>query len=139
MKFDFVLTATLEVNGKEETIVAPAVTVELVRAYTLELKSPRVMLKSGGKVELAGVIHREPTFPGTVKISVGDPPDKVSCVPVEVPNGKSDFSLTCEAAAGVQEGEFEVHLVSTRNRPGRYGQAGIHLSARGNADDHRRR
>ena len=118
VKFDLVLTATLEVNGKEETIVAPAVTVDLVRAYTLELKSPRVILKGGGKVELAGIIHREPTFAGTVKISVGDPPDKVSCIPAEVVNGKSDFSLTCEAASGVQEGDFEVHLVSTGVVPG---------------------
>jgi len=118
VKFDFVPNVTLEVNGKEETIVAPAVTIQLVRAYTLELKSPRVMLKSGGKVELAGVVHREPIFPGTVKISVGDPPDKVTCGPVEVPKGKSDFSLTCEAVSGVQEGEFEVHLVSTAMVPG---------------------
>jgi hypothetical protein len=118
VKFDLVPNATVEVNGKEQTIVAPAVTIQLVRAYTVELKSPRVMLKSGGKVELAGVVHREPIFPGTVKISVGDPPDKVSCGPVEVPNGKSDFSLTCEATAGVQEGEFEVHLVSTAIVPG---------------------
>ena len=118
VKFDLVPTANLEINGKQETLVAPAVTIELVRAYTLEIKSPRVMLKSGGKVELAGVVHREPIFPGTVKINVGDPPDKVSCGPVEVPNGKSDFTLTCEAGAGVQEGEFEVHLVSTAIVPG---------------------
>ena len=118
VKFDLVLSANLQVNGKMETIVAPAITVDLVRAYTLELKSPRVTLKSGGKVELAGVIHREPTFPGTVKISVGDPPDKVSCGPVEVPNGKTDFSLTCEAASGAQEGEFAVHLVSSAIVPG---------------------
>jgi hypothetical protein len=118
VKFDMVLSASVMVNGKMETIVAPAITVDLVRAYTLELKSPRVALKSGGKVELAGVIHREPSFPGTVKISVGDPPDKVSCGPVEIPNGKSDFSLTCEASSGVQEGEFEVHLVSSAIVPG---------------------
>jgi hypothetical protein len=118
VKFDLVPNATVEVNGKEQTIVAPAVTIQLVRAYTLELKSPRVVLKGGGKVELAGVVHREPIFPGTVKISVGDPPDKVSCGPVEVPNGRSDFSLTCEATSGVQEGEFEVHLVSTAIVPG---------------------
>jgi hypothetical protein len=116
--FDLVMSADLEVNGRKETIVAPAITVQLVRAYTLELKSPKVLLKSGGTVELAGVIHREPNFPGTVKVSVGDPPEKVSCGPVEVPNGKSDFSLTCQAAPGAQTGEFAVHLVSTAVVPG---------------------
>ncbi|PYV21656.1 MAG: hypothetical protein DMG27_20195, partial [Acidobacteria bacterium] len=113
VKFDLVASASLEVNGKEQTIVAPAVSVELVRAYVLELKSQRVELKGGGKVELAGVVRREPVFTGTVKINLGDPPDKVSCTPAEVPNGKSEFSLTCEAATGVQEGDFEVHLVSS--------------------------
>ena len=118
VKFDLVLSANLVVNGKAQTVVAPAITVELVRAYTLELKSPKVTLRSGGKVELAGVIHREPSFPGTVKISVGDPPDKVSCGSLEVPNGKSDFSLTCAALPGAQAGEFDVHLVSSAIIPG---------------------
>ncbi len=119
VKFDLVPSATLEINGKEETVTAPALTVELVRAYSLELKSEHVELRSGGKVELAGIVRREPIFTGTVKISVGDPPDKVSCTPVEVPNPNSDFSLTCEAASGTPQGDFEVHLVSTATIPGR--------------------
>src|SRR5256885_9871016 len=53
---------------RSATIVAPAVSVELVRAYVLELKARRVELKGGGKVELAGVVRREPVFTGTVKI-----------------------------------------------------------------------
>ena len=119
--------------------MAPAITVDLVRAYSLELKSPRVILKSGGKVELAGVIHREPSFPGTVKISVGDPPDKVSCGPVEVPNGKSDFSLTCEAARGAcKRVNSRCTWSPSAVVPGGR-QAGIHVSTRGDADDHRRR
>jgi hypothetical protein len=119
VKYDLVPTATLEVNGKEQMIVAPAVSVELVRPYVLELKSQRLELKAGGKVDLAGVIRREPVFTGTVKINLGDPPDNVTCTPVEVPNEKSEFSLSCEAAAGVQDGYFEVHLVSSATIPGR--------------------
>lgn len=119
VKYDLVPTATLEVNGKEQMIVAPAVSVELVRPYVLELKSQRLELKAGGKVDLAGVIRREPVFTGTVKINLGDPPDNVTCTPVEVPNEKSEFSLSCEAAASVQDGNFEVHLVSSATIPGR--------------------
>jgi pre-peptidase len=119
VKFDLVPSATVEINGKEETVVAPAVAVELVRAYSLELKSQRVELTIGGKAELTGLVRREPIFTGTVKISVGDPPDKVSCTPVEVPNPKSEFSLTCEAASGTPQGDFEVHLVSSATIPGR--------------------
>jgi hypothetical protein len=91
----------------------------LVRAYSLVLNADRVELRSGGRVELAGTVHREPSFTGTVKISLGDPPDKVSCLPIEVPNGKSEFRLVCEAAPGAPEGDFEVHLVSSATIPGR--------------------
>ena len=119
MKFDLVPSATLEVNGKEEIVVAPAVTVELVRAYSLELNSQRVELTSGGNAALTGIVRREPIFTGTVKISVGDPPDKVACAPVEVPNGKFEFSLTCQAASGTPQGDFEVHLVSSATIPSR--------------------
>ena len=119
VKFDLVPSATLEVNGKEEIVVAPAVTVELVRAYSLELNSQRVELTSGGNAALTGIVRREPIFTGTVKISVGDPPDKVACAPVEVPNGKFEFSLTCQAASGTPQGDFEVHLVSSATIPSR--------------------
>ena len=118
IKFDLVPTASVLINGKRETIVAPATTIELVRAYTVEVKSPRVVLKGNNKAELAGIVHREPAFKATVKISVGDPPDKVACGPAEVPDGTSDFSLTCSATPGAQEGAFEVHLVSTATVPG---------------------
>ena len=140
VKFDFVPTATLELNGKEEIVVAPAITIELVRCLLA-----RSQISTGGfkkwrqKLELAGVVHREPAFAGTVKINVGDPPEKVSCGPVELPNGKSDFAiLTCTAAADVQEGAFDVHLVSSAIIPGGAGQAGIHRSTRRNANGDRR-
>ncbi len=119
VKFDLIPSATLQINGKEETVVAPALTVELVRAYSLALASERVELKNGGKVELAGTVHREPSFSGTVTIKVPDTPDKVSCAAVEVPNGKAEFHLLCEAAPGAQQGDFEVHLVSSATIPGR--------------------
>ncbi len=118
VKLDVVPSATLQINGKEETVVAPAVTIELVRAYTLTLQSARMELKGSAKGEFTGTIQREPSFTGTVKVRMGDPPDKVSCPPVEVPNGKSDFRLVCEAAPGAQEGDLEVHLVSSGAIPG---------------------
>ncbi len=119
VKFDLVPSATIQIGGQEETLVGPAVTVELVRAYTLALSSDRVEVKNGGKVELAGVVQREPVFAGTVKVRIDDPPDKISCPAIEVPNGQSDFRITCEAAAGAQEGNFEIHLVSSATIPGR--------------------
>jgi hypothetical protein len=118
VKLDVVPVATLQINGKEQTVVAPAVTVELVRAYSLALGSDRVELKSGAKIELAGTVHREPIFSEAVKLKIADPPDKVTCPAIEVPKDKSEFRLVCEAAPDAQVGDFEVHLVSSAANPG---------------------
>jgi hypothetical protein len=91
----------------------------VVRAFSVKLASERLELKSGGKAELVGQIQREPSFTGAVKVKVGDPPDKVSCPPVEVPNGNSEFHVVCEADPSVAAGDFEVHLVSSATIPER--------------------
>jgi len=119
VKFDMLLIATIKNNGREETITAPALTIELVRGYSIALASDRLELKGGGKVELAGTVQREPSFTAAVKIKVPDPPEKVACAPVEVPDGKSDFHIVCDAAPDAQAGLFEVHLVSSAVIPGR--------------------
>jgi len=119
VKFDMVVSVAVKINGKEETVLAPAVTVDLVRGYSIALAQDRAELKSGGKIELAGTVQREPSFATAVKIQVADPPDKVTCTPIEVPEGKSEFRLVCEAAPDVQAGDFEVHLLSSAVIPGR--------------------
>ncbi len=119
VKIDAVLRATVQVNGKQERVTSRAVTVELVRGYSIALASEHVALRKGEKVELAGTIHREPNFPGTVKVALGDPPEKVSCPAVEVPAGKSEFRLVCDASPEALTGDFEVHLVSSATVPER--------------------
>lgn len=117
VKIDAVLRATVQVSNKQEMVTGRAITIELVRGYSLALDSKRVLLRKGQKVELAGTIHREPNFPGTVRIALGDPPEKVSCPAVEVPAGKSDFRVICDAGPQAPAGEFEVHLVSSATVP----------------------
>jgi hypothetical protein len=119
VKFDMVVSATVKINGKEETVLAPAVTVDLVRGYSIALAQVHGELKGGGKIELVGTVEREPRFATAVKIKVADPPDKVTCSPTEVAEGESTFRLACEAAPDVPPGEFEVHLVSEAEIPGR--------------------
>jgi hypothetical protein len=118
VKLDVVPVANLQVNGKEEVVVAPAFTVELVRAYSLALANDRVELKNGAKVEFTGTVHREPIFAEAIKIRIADPPDRVTCAPIEVPKDKSEFRLECEASPAAEVGDFEVHLVSSAANPG---------------------
>jgi hypothetical protein len=119
VKFDMVLRATVQANGKPEIIAAPAVTVELVGGYSLALAKDRVELQPGGKMDLVGTVRRESSFAAAVKISVFDPPEKVTCPAIEVPVGTSDFHLSCQAAPGAQAGDFQVHLVSSAVIPNR--------------------
>jgi hypothetical protein len=119
VKFDMVLLGQLEINGKKQTVAAPAVTIELVRGYSIKLASDRVQLKSGGSIEVVGSVDREPSFAAPVKIKIADPPEKVSCPAIEVPNGTSEFRLACKASPDTQGGDFEVHLLSSATIPGR--------------------
>lgn len=118
-KLDVVLSANVQINGKDERVTSPALTVEVVRGYSVALATDRLELKSGGKAELGGTIRREPTFSGTVKIGIDDPPAKVNCPAVEVADGKEEFLLVCEAAPGAETGDFEIHVASSAVIPGR--------------------
>jgi len=51
-------------------------------------------------------------------LRIDDPPEQVTCPAIEVPKDQSNFRLVCEAAAGAQPGDFEVHLVSSAANPG---------------------
>jgi hypothetical protein len=119
VKFDMVLRATVQVNGKPEIVTAPAVTVELVGGYMLALKNDRFDFEPGGKMDIVGTVKRESSFRAPVKISVFDPPEKVTCEGIEVPVAVSDFRLSCKASPGARAGDFQVHLISSAVIPNR--------------------
>jgi hypothetical protein len=119
VKFDMVLLAQLEIDGKKQIVAAPAITIELVPGYSVKLASDRMQVKGGGAVELAGAVQREPSFTAAVKVKIADPPDNVTCPAIEVPSGISEFRLACKVSPGAQGGDFEVHLLSSATIPGR--------------------
>jgi hypothetical protein len=119
-KFDMLLDATVEAEGKQFTVTAPIVTFEIVHGYHIELDRKQFAAAAGRKFEIAGQVRREKTFEGgLVKIEVADVPDGIECAPADVPSSESSFRLACQAAPGVRAGESEIRIVSSAPDTGR--------------------
>ena len=75
-------------------------------------------------MEVAGTVHREPTFEGgEIHIRTEDLPEQVKCPAVIVPAGKQDFVMSCEAAPGAKPGAFPVRIASNAPDTGRKNKA----------------
>jgi hypothetical protein len=118
-RFDMVMVARADVNGREVRVVSPCITVELVQAFELVIPEARVQLGSGGKFVLEGKIHRQSPFQEAVHLKVEDLPLHVTSAPVDVPPGESAFRLEFKADPAAQPGEYEVRLVATAQMEGR--------------------
>jgi Bacterial pre-peptidase C-terminal domain len=120
VKFDLVIDASQVVGGKAERVItSPAVTVEIVPGYRLQLFTERMEVQKGGKVELIGKVEREAGFPAVVTVKVEDPPDQVICPEVVVPADQDNFRIAIEAGQDARPGTFEVRLSSSATVPER--------------------
>src|SRR5205814_1628109 len=76
-KFDMIVSAQAEVDGKQITVVAPALEVEVVPGYEIRLSSKSLELAPGGHIEVTGRLRREFTFEGgEIRISAEDLPEQ---------------------------------------------------------------
>jgi hypothetical protein len=121
-ELDLLLTASVQIDGRDELVAAPAVPMQVVPGYRVALASAHMEIMPGGKAELGGTIGRESVFTGPVKVQIADPPEKVTCPAVEVPPDKSDFVLVCEASPEAQKGDFDIHVAPVGLVPGRQDQ-----------------
>ena len=99
---------------------APAVEVEVVPGYLIRISSATMEIEPGGKMEVAGKIHRELTFEGgEIRIVAEDLPEQVQCPAVVVPADSKDFILRCEAGPGAKSGAFPIRIASSAPDTGR--------------------
>lgn len=118
--WDFLPTATIEVNGKPVDVYAPMVTINTVPGYQLWPAAKEWKATPGAPLTIAGAVHREPTFEGgLIRIEAQELPEGITCPAIEVPAGSREFSLACQAAATAVKGEHEIRLVSTAPDTGR--------------------
>jgi hypothetical protein len=122
--FDVILQTEADIDGKPTIIYAPAVSVEVVQGYRVDLASSKAQVVPGRKVELTGSIWREFTFEGSaIKLQAQELPDNVTCPEIEVPAGETQFKLACEASAKALPGEYEIRIASVAPDTGRKAKA----------------
>ena len=95
----------------KETVYAPAVTVDVIRAYEIE---PEVTsLRPGGEGYLAARLKREPGFSSSVEIKPENLPLDVTCDPMTAEPAIEEFRLPCTAGPDAYPGEYEIDLASS--------------------------
>ncbi len=110
-KYEMVLTAQIKVDGDEETIYAPAITVDVIRAYEIE---PQVTsIQPGAETELLAELKREPGFSSPVEIKPENLPLDVECESVTVAPDTNALRVPCKAGRDVEPGEYEIDLASS--------------------------
>ncbi len=101
--FDVILSARAGAGMEEETLYAPAVTVEVVQGYYVD--EPK---QAADKLELIGQVRREAGFNMPVTIAPDALPLGITCQPAEAAG--SEYRIACEAGPGAPAGEHKILL-----------------------------
>ena len=112
-KFEVVLPAKIKVDGREETIYSPAITIDVVRAYEVEPAEEVTTLEPGGTTELVARLRREEGFDREVEVKAENLPLGVACETAKVPGTDNEFRLPCTVEADAAGGEFEIDLATS--------------------------
>jgi hypothetical protein len=107
-----------KLGGADRTIIAPAVTLAIVRPAALELAAPGVEVKPGATVEVKGQIVRKGTFNEPVTVRVNGLPAGLKAEPATVAAGASDFvvKILAEAKAAPTSAGAQVVLAFQVNK-----------------------
>lgn len=119
IKFDMLLDATVNIDGRDEKITAPAITFDVVQGYTIEPAAGGAVLPAGGKGEITGKIDWEPVFSAPVTIKAEGLPPNVTCAQAQAPTKALEFRLSCEAGMAAAPGEYEIEIQSSSTLAGR--------------------
>lgn len=123
-KFDMLMIADAEIDGKMQAIYAPAMEVDLVPGYQVLPKVEEIAIQPGAAFSIEGTILREPTFEGgPMKVEAQDLPEGVSCQAAEVAESAKEFSVSCQAAPGTLKGATEIRLTSAAPDVGKKAKA----------------
>ena len=112
-KFEVVLPARIRVDGREETIYSPAITIDVVRAYEVEPAEEVTAFQPGGTTELVAKLRREEGFDREVEVKAENLPLGVACETAKVPGTDNEFRLPCKVDADAPSGEFEIDLATS--------------------------
>lgn len=107
-RYDLVMYGETKEEG--QTLITPAVTLEVVQGYSVAAPAAPFTLQAGAKADLAGPFHREPEFTQPVTLKADFLPAHVTCGQIELKESASEYRLPCEADASAKPGEYEFQL-----------------------------
>ena len=112
-KIDAVILAEAVVEGRKTKFYTPAVTLDVVPAYEIEIPSDLTVIEPGGETQLLAKLKREPGFQFPVEIKPENLPLGVSCEAATVAGDAEEFHLACRAEPNATPGEHEIDLSSS--------------------------
>jgi hypothetical protein len=107
------LIAKGKFGDKDQTIAAPAVTLEVVRPAGVELATPNLEIRPGQTVELKGKLVRRGEFKEPVKLELKALPGGLKADPVELAADVSEFTIQVVAEEGANAAEATGQIALT--------------------------
>lgn len=98
-----VFTGKGKLAGKDVTLTAPSVLVNVVRPANLELAMPAVEVKGGTTFELKGKVVRNAAFKEPVKLTLNGLPAGLKADAIDLAPDASEFTFKIQADAGAAE------------------------------------
>lgn len=113
-----VLTAKGKLDGRDITLVAPSIVIEVVRPAAIELSAPTVEIKAGATLEFKGKLVRKPAFKEAVKVQMNGLPAGLKAEPITVAADASEFTfkIVADAAAVAAMANAQVAIAFQLNK-----------------------
>ena len=111
--FEVVLPAKIKVDGREETVYAQAITIDVVRPYEIEPLTEITALEPGSETTLAVRLNRQLGFDREVEIKAENLPLGISCESAKIPGSADEFQLPCKVESSAEAGEYEIDLTTS--------------------------
>jgi hypothetical protein len=113
MKFDLIISAQTMIDGREQTIYAPALIVDVVQGYRIDAPEQITEIPRGGRAEILGRFRRQPDFASPVTVKADNLPLGVKCSAAEISGAPEQYRLECEADDSAKPGDYEIELAPT--------------------------
>jgi len=119
MTFDLLPSIRARIDGREQTIYAPAITFDVVQGYRIEAPKQITAIPRGGAAEIVGSFHREPDFSSPVTVKADNLPLGVECAAADIDGTPEAYRIKCTANGAAKPGEYEIELAPTSVLAGR--------------------
>jgi hypothetical protein len=117
-RFNLLVNADVKMGGETHKLYSPAIVVEVIHGYEIEMLAEAVSLAPGGRGVLRGRLSRAEGFEEPVDIRIENLPPGLSCAGVHVDRQEDRLEISCEALDSSLPGDYDVEIISSSVLPG---------------------